>query len=190
MPDEENYLAEGLMKCPEWGFPFRIVDVQLTVQGYLNRVGRIERRFQNNCPGIDWCKLFLRHHPELSHGFGENIKRSHAAVDSELLNGYFNNLEEALQGVPASNILNYDETNFMDDPGKSKVVVKRGSKHPELIKDTSKANTSVIIQETNLPLVHPLLKKNLIAVIQMTQNASFAVNSGPKVSVGMTGYNA
>ena len=104
-PDEENYLAEGLMKCAEWGFPFRIVDAQLTVQGYLNRVGRIERRFQNNCPGIDWCKLFLRRHPELSHRFGENIKRSRAAVDSELLNGYFNNLEEALQGVPASNII-------------------------------------------------------------------------------------
>lgn len=142
--EEERNLALGLGKCAEWGFPFKLSDVQLTVQGYLNRIGRVEKRFRNNCPGTEWCKLFLKRHPELSQRFGENIKRVRAAVDHKLLNNYFSNLEEVLQGVPPSNIVNYDETNFTDDPGKSKVVVKRGCKHPEVIKDTSKASTSVM----------------------------------------------
>lgn len=45
-------------------------------------------------------------------------------------------------------IINYDETCFVDDPGKKKVVVRRGSKHPERIMDSTKSNTSVMFSAT------------------------------------------
>lgn len=62
-----------------------------------------------------------------------------------MMSEYFNNLKITLNGVPAINIINFDETNFSDDPGQVKVVVKRGARHPERIVDTSKTNISVMM---------------------------------------------
>lgn len=41
--------------------------------------------------------------------------------------------------------VNYDETNFTDDPKKQKIITKRGSKHPENILDASKTSISVMM---------------------------------------------
>ena len=35
---------------------------------------------------------------------------------------FFDNLRDTLEGVPSMIIFNYDETNFTDDPGVSKIV--------------------------------------------------------------------
>ncbi|KAG5863625.1 hypothetical protein JTB14_027813 [Gonioctena quinquepunctata] len=51
---------------------------------------------------------------------------------------------EDLKDVSPSNIINYDETNFSDNPGSVEVVVKRGVKHAHRIIDTSKSSTSVM----------------------------------------------
>lgn len=40
--------------------------------------------------------------------------------------------------------MNYDETNFTDDPGQERVLVRRGTKHAERIGDSSKTSTSVM----------------------------------------------
>lgn len=42
-------------------------------------------------------------------------------------------------------IYNYDETNFIDDPGKKKVLTKRGTKYPEAIKNSTKADFSLML---------------------------------------------
>lgn len=55
----------------------------------------------------------------------QNIKRSRAAVSPE---EYFDKLGKTIDGVPSSHILNYDETNLSDDPGKSRMLFKRGTK--------------------------------------------------------------
>lgn len=60
------------------------------------------------------------------------------------MNNNFNELEELLRDVDPSMILNYDETNMTDDPGKKQVIVRRGSRHPECIVDYSKSSTSVM----------------------------------------------
>lgn len=49
-----------------------------------------------------------------------------------------------LEGVPPENILNYDETNMSDDPGKTKVFVRKGSKHATRVMDSSKSSNSVM----------------------------------------------
>lgn len=144
--DEESRLVEGLLKCSEWGFPLKCRDIQLVVKSYLDRLGKSSEinKFNNNLPGRDWVELFLKRNNTLTLRFGENIKRVRAAVSTSILNEYFDNLNEVLKNIPPDNIFNYDETNFVDDPGKKLVVVRRGTKHPEIIKDTSKTSVSVM----------------------------------------------
>lgn len=95
-------------------------------------------------PGVDWVRLFLTRNKSLTKRLGENIKRVRAGVSRPILNRYFDNLEEVIRDIPANNIFNYNETNFCDDPGKKLVIVRRGVKHPEIIRDTSKSSTSVM----------------------------------------------
>ncbi|KAB0790829.1 hypothetical protein PPYR_15131 [Photinus pyralis] len=76
--------------------------------------------------------------------FSQNIKASRAEISPEVINKYFDKLEESFDSVSPEAIVNYDETNFCDDPGKSKVVVQRGTKRAEKIMDTSKSSTSVM----------------------------------------------
>ena len=62
-----------------------------------------------------------------------------------LLNEYFDNLENSLLGVKPASFINYDETNLSHDLNRKRVVVKRGCKHPDLILNSSKASTSIIM---------------------------------------------
>lgn len=142
---EESKLVEILMTCANWGFPLTNVDTKKIVKCYLDNLGKVEKRFQHNKPGHDWFTNFIKRHRELTIRLGENIKRVRASVSEEIINNYFENLQTCLEGVPPSNIINYDETNFTDDPGTIKVVVKRGSKHPERVIDNSKTSISVMI---------------------------------------------
>ena len=59
------------------------------------------------------------------------------------LTTYFTNLEATLEGVQSSNIFNYDETNFTDDKGVSKIVCRRGSGRVEKKVQHSKRSISV-----------------------------------------------
>ncbi|XP_022187493.2 uncharacterized protein LOC111046286 [Nilaparvata lugens] len=95
-------------------------------------------------PGEEWFTNFMGRHPSLSERMSQNIKRVRAGVSRDTISNYFVELEKSLEGIPSSNIINYDETNFTDDPGNVKVIVKRGSKHTERILDTSKTSISVM----------------------------------------------
>lgn len=53
------------------------------------------------------------------------------------MNQFFNNLEKELNGVPACNIFNYDETGFHDIPQKRDILFKRGCRHPERIRNST-----------------------------------------------------
>lgn len=68
---------------------------------------------------------------------------------------YFGYVEKELEGVPASNIINYDETNLSDDPGKKKVITKRGCKYPERVMNHSKSCTSLMFAGTADGVVLP-----------------------------------
>lgn len=82
--ETEMFLIENINKCAEWGYPF---------------------------PGPDFVQSFLlRHKNEISERVCENIKRVRAKVSPDTIKEYFIELEKSLSGVPASNILNYDET--------------------------------------------------------------------------------
>lgn len=143
--EEENQLVDGLILCGEWGYPLHASDVQDTVQSFLNRKGKIAPQFKENRPGHDWVWSFLRRHPTLTKRLAENIKRSRAAVGVPELEEYFENISVTLAHVPPENLVNFDETNFTDDPGAKKVLVRRGCRHPERIIDHSKTSISVMM---------------------------------------------
>ena len=84
-----------------------------------------------------------------------------AQITKEQLQEYFDNLEQEFKDAPASNIWNYDKTNLRDDPGAWKYVMKRGTKYPEKVMDSSKVAFSVMFTgnaEGNVLLPYILYK--------------------------------
>ena len=120
------------------------LDLRLIIKGYLDRRGIEMKRFKDNLPGTELADSFLRrHHDKTAQRMCQNIKRSRASVSPEIIHEYFDNVKLSLIDVEASNIINYDETNLSDDPG-SKVIMKRGTKYPERIMDSTKSSTSLM----------------------------------------------
>ena len=100
-------------------------------------------------PGRDFVYSFLnRHKSELSSRLCQNIKRARVSITPDTINEYFDRLESELKDIPPSNIVNYDETNLYDDPGRAKVITRRGCKYPERIMNSTKASTSVMFAAT------------------------------------------
>ncbi|KAG5862194.1 hypothetical protein JTB14_007980 [Gonioctena quinquepunctata] len=143
--DEEDMLANAIGVAADWGYPCDSNDIKDIVQNYLGRHGRTAPQFVNNRPGQTWLQFFLlRHKEKLSKRLSQSIKESRAKVCHETVNKYFDNLAESLRDVPPSAVVNYDEMNFTDDPGRVKVIVRESCKRAEKIMDSSKAATSVM----------------------------------------------
>ena len=143
--DVEKHLVQRLFLCGKWRYPMDKYDLCCIVKGYLDRKGVQHAKFKNNMPSIEWAKSFsARNGNALSERMRENIKRSRAAISPDTINNFFDNLQDTLENVPANNILNYDETNLSDDPGKKKVIIKHGSKYPERVMNVSKSATSLM----------------------------------------------
>ena len=115
------------------------------VKLYLDQQGRTVQRFKDNFLGNDWYRTFMeRHKDDNKERVGQNIKRKRAEVSHAILDEYFDNLLAEIEGLPPTNIINFDETNVQDDPGKRKLVFKRGCKYPERLLNSSKAAISIM----------------------------------------------
>lgn len=144
--DTEEYIIEYINICSEWGYPLDVYDLRILIKGYLDRMDVQVKRFKNNMPGPDFVECFLKRHRDvISRRISQNIKRARAAVSPEVIENYFIHLKTSLEGIPLSNIVNYDETNLSDDPGKKKIITKRGVKYPERVMNHSKSSTSLMI---------------------------------------------
>lgn len=151
---EENQIVNGMITAAEFGYPFTISELKRFVKHYLDRKG-VRSVLKNNLPGIEWCNLFLGRHDELRQRNSDNIKRVRAELGPEVICSYFDHLETTLENVEADNIINYDETNLTDDPGKIRVIVRRGVKHAHRTIDFSKSSTSVMFAATGSGLFLP-----------------------------------
>lgn len=142
--EEEEAIASHIEIMGTYGFPLTEHDLKIVVKMYLEKSGRIVRKFKNNTPGNDWVKQFLKRHPTLSVRFATNIKKIRAALSKEILQEYIENLSPQIRDIPPTHIFNYDETNLTDDPGQKRVIVRRGCKYPEKICNASKSSTSIM----------------------------------------------
>lgn len=141
---EEEVISNCCISMSIYGFPVDTFDLRCTVKSHLDRRGSKVEKFTNNLPGKEWTQSFLRRHRELTMRFASNIKRKRAQVSLESITDYFEHLSAELEGIPATHIWNYDETNLTDDPGNKRVIAKRGSKYPERIINATKAATSLM----------------------------------------------
>ena len=121
-PEEELFATRAVTMC-NWGFPLDKLDLRMIVNAYLTKQNRVMKEFTSNIPGDDWVTSFMDRHG-LTNRIATNIRRKRAQISKEQLQEYFNNVEQELKDVPASNIWNYDETNLRDDPGARKYVTK------------------------------------------------------------------
>ncbi|XP_063218661.1 uncharacterized protein LOC134528923 [Bacillus rossius redtenbacheri] len=144
--DEEGLFAKYIIAMSTYGFPLTAFDLQMTVKNYLDKCGRHVKKFKNNVPGRDWVESFLkRHKQDLSTRLARNISHARARSDEGTINTFFDNFSKEVEGVPHSNIWNFDESNLVDDPGCKKVIVKKGTKYPEKIRNATKACTTIML---------------------------------------------
>lgn len=142
---DEELLVSRLQICADWGYPIEPITLRMLIKEFVDRQGKVVPRFKNNMPGPDFVYNFMKRHSNaLSTRMCQNIKRSRAAVNEETINEYFDNLQKELKEVPPSNIINYDETNLCDDPGRKQIITRRGCKYPERIMNSTKCSISVM----------------------------------------------
>lgn len=143
---EEEALIKSAAKCGEWGFPLSLMDLRQLAKNFLDSQGRTIDKFVSNLPGNDWAySLLKRNKSELTQKVATNIKRPRGNVSNDILIKYFQNIDIELKNIPACNIFNYDETNLQDDPGKKRMLFRRGTKYPEQICNFAKTSTSLML---------------------------------------------
>nr|XP_034836309.1 uncharacterized protein LOC117992707 [Maniola hyperantus] len=146
--DDENNIVRVLIAAGDFGSPLTLLDLRIVVKNYLEANGRKDI-FDNKLPGRKWVYSFLkRHKTELTIRSTQNIKRSRAEKNTEEISEYFENLRISLDGVPKENLVNYDETNFTDNPGAQRCVFRKGVKYPERVLNHSKGAISVMFAIT------------------------------------------
>lgn len=143
--EEEKMLVSRLQICCDWGYPIDPLTFRLLVKDFIDRQGKTVPKFKDNLPGPDFTFGFMKRHKDaLSTRICQNIKRSRAAISKETINEYFDNVQVELKDVPPCNIVNYDETNLSDDPGRKLIIARRGCKYPERIMNSTKSSISVM----------------------------------------------
>jgi len=142
---EEESFKQHFLTLASYGFPLTTFDLRLITKSYLDTLGKKVDKFSNDTPGKDWAYSFLKRHRDLTQRFSANIKRSRAEKSPEEIKKYVDNLKDTIPlDTPPENIYNYDETNLTDDPLNKRVVIKRGTKYPERVMNSSKSSTSVM----------------------------------------------
>lgn len=143
---EEKALLRAAATCADWGFPLTALDLRMIAKAYLDKQGKNVSKFSNNLPGHDWALSVLkRHKDDFSQRVASNIKKARAKVGPDSINEYFEHLKTEVEGIPPSNIFNYDESNLSDDPGKKRCIYRRSVKYPERVMNFSKSCTSIMI---------------------------------------------
>lgn len=140
---EEGMFAEVINSLSIWRTPVSREDLRYLIKDYLDKKETSVKEFSNNLPGLDWVIGFKARHG-LNERMAANIKSSRAEINLDSLTEFYNNYATVAEGVPPSNIANFDETNYTNDPGAKKVLCKRGVKRLERKIDFSKSSTSIM----------------------------------------------
>ena len=101
-----------------------------------------EPRFaaNNSMPGEDWYSRFLaRHNVRLKLCLTLNLKSSRAEVATKTIKTTSRTEEKTVQGIAPHWIINFDETNFVDDAGKKKIEHKKKKSTQKISAITPKA---------------------------------------------------
>ena len=102
----EKYMAERIAVFAMWGYPLDIFDIRYFVKGYLDKRGIAINCFKNNTPSKEWVESFVKRNSNiLSHHICLNINPSRASVSPEIVEKFFVNFAQNVEGVPPQNML-------------------------------------------------------------------------------------
>ena len=132
-----------LNQLVDWKVPLTMMELRMLVKNYIDLSGNCAGKFRDNFPGNDWARGFLKRHALLLR-FASKTKPNRCKLTKDKMESYFFHLGESLSGVDASQIYNFDETNFTDDPTRKKCIVRRGVNRLERLTDYSKQAFSVM----------------------------------------------
>jgi hypothetical protein len=141
--EQETEMVVFLNQVASWGYPIGYDDLRMIIKGYLDKRELIQPRFKNNCPGNDFIRSFIRRN-KLSARRASNIRVARSSVSAADIRAYFDNVGQVLASAPPRNVFNYDETCFKDDPGEKVVIVSRGTRRVEQVREASKCTFSVM----------------------------------------------
>ena len=132
------------------GFPIGKLQLRYLAQDYLNKLGRAVEGLTDNLPGKDWALTFVSRHENITLRQPNNMNVAKAQVLETEIESFFSYLKISLTNpdgsmVPPSNIFNFDETNFQDNPGRKKLICKKGIKYFDRIINTTKTAHSVML---------------------------------------------
>ena len=140
----ESEIASAIDTLVDWRVPLTGLEVRGLVKAFVDVVGLEHQLFKNdNLPGVDWLRGFLKRN-NMTLRTASNVTSARAKVSADTINSYFDELQKELEGIPPSNIFNYDETNLSDDPGSTKVVCRRGLRRVERLMEHSHSSTSIM----------------------------------------------
>jgi len=146
---EERVIANHLAILGEYGLAFSRLDLKIFIKDFLKSKDRYVKEFKENTPGDDWVYGFLqRNNNILTERKCQNINRKRANIRTEDIEKYFDRLKKSLEGVNPKYIINYDETNLVDDPGTSRLIYKKGIRRAERIMNSSKTSVSIMFAAT------------------------------------------
>lgn len=143
-PAVEKALVKCLILCAEFQYPMRKRDLQDLVQAYCLEHD-VLTSWEDKRPGKAWIRKFTRRWQHLVKvRKPTHIKRSRAKVSPAVIREFFTHLAPNMEGVPATHIFNYDETNLRDDPMAEEAFFGGGTKYFEQVRNTSKIAFSVM----------------------------------------------
>ena len=137
----EKTLAKLIDVLAEWGYLLGGFKIKMMVKNFLDTKGEVSAVFSNNLPGNRWLKAFAKR-CQMSASVASNIRRARAMISQDIVNEFFDELVAAVGDTPPEKIFNFDETNFTDDPGMKKCVVRLVARHVEMIHEHSKTAIS------------------------------------------------
>ena len=145
MDEEEEVMSRLIDEVAGWGFLVGKFELKIMVKDLLDRKKMKSSIFTDNLPDDDWVQGFIKWR-NLTSRMTSNIRRSRSAINSEVINDFFDEVENSFEGVDISpsNIFNYDKTNVVDDPCKQMVIVRRGRRRVEKVQDHSKTGFSLM----------------------------------------------
>jgi hypothetical protein len=95
--DEEKAIVDHINVVASWGFPFDFVDIRELVKTYIEKQGRVVKKFVSNLPSNEFARSFLsRHKQDLTVRKGQNIQRSRASVRAAEVEEFISNLKTTL----------------------------------------------------------------------------------------------
>jgi hypothetical protein len=140
----EEGLVVCLEKCSEFNYPMTRRQLQDLVQVYCVE-NNVVTKWTDDRPGKGWLRKFKK---RWSHRVKvrkpTNIKRSRAKVSPDTVRAFHAEIAPNLEGVPSTNIFNYDETGFKDDPGSEDAFFGGSCKIYERVRNHSKTTVSVM----------------------------------------------